>query len=279
VDHEAVLSDLRAEIAQNGDQYTVAYSPVCDIPIDELCTLKFDCAAGSNIMFEDDLWGEKEGPDQDGLVGVQALSSTLDYTGCCGVVRNLAPPGCIWDYVSIDAIESAYACQGGLNLNLSEKWLLDCNTAGYTCSGGWFYFPVSGGIPLESGYYSFNGIRETCRPAWGPLYDISAAYCVSGYPNPPVTNIKNAIQNYGGVAAAVYVNSAFQYYSSGCFTGCSNRTVNHMILLCGWDDDRCGTIDCWRLKNSWGTGWGESGFMWIKYGCSRVGYAACYVVI
>jgi C1A family cysteine protease len=277
VDHEAVLSDLRAEIAQNGDQYEVAYSPVCDIPIEELCTLKFDCAAGSNIMLEDYIWEPKVGPDEDGLAGVQHLSATLDYTGCCGGVRNQGNCGSCWDFGSIAAVEGAYACQQGLSLNLSEKWILDCNTSGYSCSGGWFYFCDD--IPLESGYYAYNAKKESCRTASGTRYDISGAYYVTGYPNPTTTNIKSRIQTYGGVAAAVYVNSSFQYYSSGCFTGCGTGSVNHAIYLCGWDDDRCGTTDVWRLKNSWGTSWGESGFMWIKYGCSKVGYGACYVVI
>jgi len=31
-----------------------------------------------------------------------------------------------------------------------------------------------------------------------------------------------------------------------------------------------------RIANSWGTGWGEAGYMWIKYGCNLVGYGACY---
>jgi C1A family cysteine protease len=277
VDHEAVLSDLRAEIAQNGDQYTVAYSPVCDIPIEELCTLKFDCAAGSNIMLEDDVFGERPGPDEDGLVGVQELSASLDYTGCCGGVRNQGNCGSCWAFGSIAAVEGAYACQGGQSLNLSEKWILDCNTSGYSCNGGWFYF--SDGNPLESGYYAYNAKKESCRTPWGTRYDIGGAYYVTGYPNPSVNNIKSRIQTYGGVGAAVYVNSSFQYYSSGCFTGCSNRSCNHAIYLCGWDDNRCGTTDVWRLKNSWGTSWGESGFMWIKYGCSKVGYSACYVVL
>ena len=40
-----------------------------------------------------------------------------------------------------------------------------------------------------------------------------------------------------------------------------------------WDDTR----GAWRLKNSWGANWGESGLMWIKYGCNLVGYGASYI--
>jgi hypothetical protein len=277
VDHEATLKSLRAEIAANNYSYTVKYSPVCDIPIDELCTLKPEWVTGSNIMLEDNN-AAKPGPGN--LTGVQDndVSPALlpgVYTGYCGPVGNQGSCGSAWAFASIAAIESAFADTCGWSLDLSVNWMIDCNTAGYGCYGGWFYFPdpYDCTIPLESGY---NG---DCDDLSGPLYEISGAAYVFGYPYPNISNIKSAIWNYGGVAAAVYVNSAFQYYSSGCFNSCQNRTCNHAIFLCGWDDSKCSSKGAWKLKNSWGTGWGENGFMWIKYGCSRVGYAACYAAV
>ena len=88
-------------------------------------------------------------------------------------------------------------------------------------------------------------------------------------------DIKNAIYTYGAVAAAVYVGTPFQYYTSGVFNDCRRRpkSPNHAIQLVGWDDAK----GAWLMKNSWGTGWGENGFMWIAYGCDNVGYAAAYV--
>jgi hypothetical protein len=277
VDHEAILSDLNAEIAANGHSYTVRYTPVCDIPIDKLCTLKPEWAAASDIMLEDDYYWLKQGPNEDGLAGVQDnLSSVSDYMGCCGTVKDQKNCGSCWAFASVAAHESGYDCQGGSLYDLSEQHLLDCNGSGYSCSGGWFYFYSR--LPKET-CYPYVAYKKSCTSGSCSKYaPISGAYYASGYPYPSVSTIKNRIQNYGCVAAAVYVNSSFQYYGGGCFTGCSNRSVNHAIMLCGWDDNRCGSTDCWRLKNSWGKSWGESGFMWIRYGCSRVGYAACYVV-
>jgi hypothetical protein len=90
-----------------------------------------------------------------------------------------------------------------------------------------------------------------------------------------VDAIKNAIYNYGPVAAAVCVDRYFQAYTGGIFTDpVPCRQVNHAIVLVGWDD----AGGYWILRNSWGTSWGEQGYMRIAYGTSQVGYAANYVV-
>jgi hypothetical protein len=42
---------------------------------------------------------------------------------------------------------------------------------------------------------------------------------------------------------------------------------NHAICVIGYDD----TQNCWICKNSWGTGWGDSGFFKIAYGQCGIG--------
>ena len=53
----------------------------------------------------------------------------------------------------------------------------------------------------------------------------------------------------------------------------------HAIVAAGYDDSISinGDKGALLIRNSWGTGWGESGYGRIEYGCSNVGYAACYV--
>ena len=71
----------------------------------------------------------------------------------------------------------------------------------------------------------------------------------------------------------------FRPIAQGIFNAnetCSG-TVNHAVALVGWKDDLGTDNGYWILKNSWGTGWGESGYMRIRYGVSKVGYAANYI--
>jgi len=116
--------------------------------------------------------------------------------------------------------------------------------------------------------------KTTCKTTCAYAYRATSwAYCGTSSGVPSTTSIKTGIYNYGSVAAAVYANSTFQAYKSGTYNTCVSSSPNHAICLVGWDDAK----GAWRLKNSWGTSWGESGLMWIKYGCNKVGYAACYV--
>jgi len=97
--------------------------------------------------------------------------------------------------------------------------------------------------------------------------------------------IKTAIMTYGVVDAAVYVTTAFQNYTSGIYTDsyttcssspCYNTPTNHAIALVGWGYDST-YGDYWILRNSWGSSWGESGYMRIKATSARVACEVCYL--
>jgi hypothetical protein len=62
----------------------------------------------------------------------------------------------------------------------------------------------------------------------------------------------------GPVAVAVDANN-WAFYKSGIFENCGGQ-VNHSVLVVGVTDTY------WKVKNSWGTGWGESGYIRLKAG-------------
>jgi len=136
---------------------------------------------------------------------------------------------------------------------------------------------VSPGSALEA-CFPYVALDVPCDTSCPTPYQVQSWGFINGPNNvPSVEEIKQAIYDYGSVQVAIYVDSYFQAYTSGVFDRCTKRRniqPNHIVTLCGWDDAK----GAWLLKNSWGTGWGEDGFMWIVYGCNGIGYGANYIV-
>lgn len=95
--------------------------------------------------------------------------------------------------------------------------------------------------------------------------------------------IKEAISTYGVVDAAVYVDNSFYFYSGGIYknsnTSCPDGAytyTDHAVSLVGWGTDTTyGTY--WILRNSWGSDWGEDGYMRIQAQSAAVGCSVAYV--
>jgi len=264
------IEQMRQELANTGATYEVGYTSAMQYSLEELCTLNPELKPADDYMYENPY---DEGFNENEISRSEALPAS--YIGYYTSIKNQGSCGSCWAFATVGAYEGKLL-RGGTSTNLSEQYVLDCNTSGYSCSGGWFamYMHISPkGARLES-CYPYVGYKTTCKTTCAYAYRATGwAYCGNSSSVASTTSIKTAIYNYGSAAAAVYANSTFQAYKSGTFNSCVNSSPNHAICLVGWDDAK----GAWRLKNSWGTGWGESGLMWIKYGCSNVGYSACYV--
>ncbi len=275
---KAKIERMRAEIAKDGDTFEVELNPAMLVPLEQLCTLREDMKPADSSLYEN---------NNPGISEVMALPTS--FTGYFTTPKNQGSCGSCWAFSTIAETEAIIKKNSGVTYDLSEQYVLDCNTSGYSCSGGWFAFNMC--IPpyypkLES-CYPYVGVKQTCKTTCSNAGDYISSWGYVGTSSsiPTTTAIKTAIYNYGSVSAAVYADSYFSAYSSGCFSRTATGNVNHAIILCGWNDTTPCSTGAWLLKNSWGTSWGTTapgtttrGFMWIKYGVQKVGYAAAYAV-
>ncbi|MCU0287625.1 MAG: hypothetical protein MUF15_14680 [Acidobacteria bacterium] len=259
------LAEMRATLAAEGHTFEIGYNEAMNYSLEQLCTFKPGKTAEGDAQVENQ--------DDTGIIALPIV-----YTGYCGLIRNQGSCGGAWAYAIIGQIEAQWRKVTGVYYDFSEIFLIYCNSYGYGCHGGGFNAFNDCTCP---NYFKYEGTwlpGDDCNDPYGDAGCCSSwAYVGNSSSVPTTAAIKQKIYDKGAVAAAVYADSYFQAYTSGCFNRNASGSVNHAVVLCGWDDNRCGTgIGAWRLKNSWGTAWGESGFMWIKYGCQKVGYAACY---
>jgi C1A family cysteine protease len=206
------------------------------------------------------------------VTGIGAAFDARNVNGSSYVtpVRNQGGCGSCVSFGCLATLETTAAFmrgQPGLKLDLSEQHLFFVHgpATGASCSNGWW--PVHAftackdkGITFENYMPYQAGGGGTLNADWpNRLAKISGFQTLHG--NVPA--IKQHIQSRGAVSACLVVYQDFFSYGGGVYKHVTGAQAGgHCVSLVGFDD----TLGCWIAKNSWGTGWGESGFFRIGYG-------------
>jgi hypothetical protein len=250
------MDQMRRDIVANGYTFSVDFNPAMQYSIDQLCNFRPDMS-------------KEIGNQPIDQIEVKPVPQPDYYVAACTSVKNQGSCGSCWAFSTAGMFEHVLLKQG-ISTDLSEQWLVSCNTDGWGCNGGWF---------ANDYYLDYGATLESCfryKAADIPCVQCPAVYIATGEGNATRESaIKAAIVDHGAVHCAVTVTSYFQAYSSGVFNYNSTASVNHAVVLVGWDDNA--GSGAWKMKNSWGTGWGESGYMWIEYGVSNIGYGGNYL--
>jgi len=152
--------------------------------------------------------------------------------------------------------------KGKTGLDLSEQELLDCATGNgiAKCRGNWpedVYEYQKKGQTSEKNY-PYEGKDSSCRAA-GKAKDgqVTNYYKVTSGDE---AMMKEYVGTYGAVSVVIEINDGFQNYKSGVMSQpCSNTKYDHSVLAVGYGNEN--GQDYWIVKNSWGTGWGDGGYI------------------
>jgi C1A family cysteine protease len=268
------IAALREKGKAEGWTFSVSQNSATEYSLEELCGL---------IPPPD--W--QESARFDPCVKKLDLPSSFDWRDFGGLppVRNQGGCGSCWAFATVGPLECNIKIKDGITVDLSEQYLVSCNTNDWGCSGGWWAHAYHqwkkdacydiGAVPEWDFPYRARDLACDCPYTHTYLID-SWLYIGSSSGVPGIDAMKQAIMEHGPISVAVVANSAMQAYDGGVFNQSASGIINHGVVLVGWDDNQ-GDSGIWIMRNSWGSWWGENGYMRIEYGCSKIGYGASYI--
>ncbi|MBR0138222.1 MAG: S-layer homology domain-containing protein [Erysipelotrichaceae bacterium] len=228
-------------------------------------------------------------------------SYSLVSQGLVTSVKNQNPYGTCWTFATMGSAESGIRKKYGVTADLAELQIAyftyKCyqkadplgliTNDGNTASGGtlldmggnsWFstFALVSGiGFSNESSYPYTNASSYSSSSAtacYNTTYRLRSSMWLE-MSEPDV--VKQALIDHGALAVAYYHDDSYFNSSTGAYYQKRYDSSNHAVTLVGWDDNysrtnfrstaRPTSNGAWLIKNSWGTGWGNSGYFWISY--------------
>merc|ERR1712159_879239 len=195
----------------------------------------------------------------------KAAPASMDWTtkGAVTPVKNQGQCGSCWAFSSTGGLEGQWEIATGSLQSISEQQLVDCSKNGGNagCNGGLmdnsFEWYESKAAATENSY-PYTARDGSCKASgWTTAVPQGG---VTGYKSvgQSTADLKSAL-NLGPVSVAIEADQmAFQMYSGGVLKSGCGTNLDHGVLAVGY------TADAFKVKNSWGSSWGASGYLQIS---------------
>ncbi|XP_072399502.1 cathepsin L-like proteinase [Diabrotica undecimpunctata] len=190
------------------------------------------------------------------------LPSSVDWRneGAVLPVREQGFCGSCWAFSTVGALEGQAAIHKQQKIPLSPQNLIDCSDND-GCGGGdqvrAFQYVQTDGISSEADYPYIEDDDQMCQK--NVKKSITS---LSGYKhlNPNEEDLISAIATVGPISVSA-ISNMWSLYAGGIYDNrdCGTR-LNHALVAVGYAEEYI------LLKNSWGTDWGEDGYIKVARG-------------
>jgi C1A family cysteine protease len=206
---------------------------------------------------------------------VRAAPADFDWRpkNAVTAVKDQGQCGSCWAFSTTGNIEGQWALSSKSLVALSEQQLVSCDTIDSGCNGGlmnsafdWLLQNTNGSINTEQSYPYASGSGEA--PSCASTGKVNGA-TITGHQNLPheESQLQALLPTIGPIAIAVDA-SAWQLYFGGVMTSCGGSSLDHGVLLVGYQTSNT-TTPYWIIKNSWAASWGEQGYIYVSRGTDQ----------
>jgi len=271
-----MIEEHNAEYEAGRTSWYMAVNKFADLTHDE-----FKAQYASGLLNIAKPQGLRAAPKATHKMNLKDLPEKKDWRddGVVTAVKDQGMCGSCWAFATVETLESYLALESGEPaIELSPQQIVSCTPNPLKCGGtggcsgsipeiGFSYSALFGIVTEEEYPYTSGHTGRTGDCQYDAESQVASAYN-RGYETLPHNDFDVFMEHVAtkGPLAISSDASRWSFYSGGVFDGCSydkNIEINHAIQVVGYDSDPVHG-DYWIVRNSWGSNWGDGGYIKLK---------------